>query len=531
MEAFDVVGQVIAGKVAHILIREKTDAKIELGNLLVAEGRDGSSLILQVHNLSFGSQLDQDLLELTAGLELEGRGGSLEFFDADLRNYVLAEARAVASISGDRVTIPKALPDFFASVRHVINEDLQFMDIPGNTAYLGKVRSGSNVLDVPVRLNVQDLFTHHVLIPATTGRGKSNLVKVLLWSVVNDDNLGVLVLDPHDEYYGARGNELGLSKHPDAKEKVVYYSLAAPAGTNTLVINLKSILPWHIEELFNLTDAQTEALYTYFFPHKKDKQWIEAIFKGERPEGVGEMTASVLQRKFKTALGLDVTEQGDLICHNRAFSTTAGEATLDDMIVALEGGKIVVVDTSRLSDKAELLIGSLVINEVLTKYQRYKQETGSSGVSKLEDKPVVSIVIEEAPRVLGADVLSSRGDTTYSTVAREGRKFKIGLVAITQLTSVIPNTVLANLNTKIIFGNEMASERNAIISSAAQDLKDDYVTIGSLDKGEAIVSSIFTKFAVPIQVPRFEDYVAEYGSVNEPEDKHDIHKKHTRLVF
>ena len=68
------------------------------------------------------------------------------------------------------------------------------------------------------------------------------------------------------------------------------------------------------------------------------------------------MTASVLQRKFKTALGLDVTEHGDLICHNRAFSTTAGEATLDDMIVALEGGKIVVVDTSRLSDKAELLI-------------------------------------------------------------------------------------------------------------------------------------------------------------------------------
>jgi DNA helicase HerA-like ATPase len=530
METFDVVGQVIAGKVAHILIREKTDAKIELGNLLVAEDRDGSTLILQVHNLSYGSQLDQDLLELTAGLELEGRGGSLEFFDADLRNYVLAEARAVASISGSRVSTPKALPDFFASVRHVVNEDLHFMDIPENTAYLGKVRSGSNVLDVPVRLNAQDLFTHHVLIPATTGRGKSNLVKVLLWSVVNDDNLGVLVLDPHDEYYGGRGKELGLSKHPNAKERIAYYSLAAPAGTNTLVINLKSILPWHIEELFNLSDAQTEALYAYFFAHKKDKQWIEAIFKGERPEGVAEMTAAVLQRKFKTALGLDITEQGDLVCHNRAFSATAGESTLYEMIVALEGGKIVVVDTSRLSDKAELLIGSLVINEVLTKYQRYKQETGSSGVSLLEDKPVISIVIEEAPRVLSADVLSRQGDTTYSTVAREGRKFKIGLVAITQLTSVIPNTVLANLNTKIIFGNEMASERNAIISSAAQDLKDDYMTIGSLDKGEAIVSSIFTKFAVPIQVPLFDDYVAEYATRNDPGDKHDIHLKRNRRV-
>ena len=149
MEELEIVGQVIAGKVAHILIREKTDAKIELGNLLVAEGGEGGSLILQVHNLFYGSQVSQNLLELTAGLELEGRGGSLEFFDPSLRNYVLAEARAVALVSGNRVTIPKALPDFFSSVRHVVNEDLQFMEVPENTAYLGKVRSGSNVLTCP----------------------------------------------------------------------------------------------------------------------------------------------------------------------------------------------------------------------------------------------------------------------------------------------------------------------------------------------------------------------------------------------
>jgi hypothetical protein len=31
--------------------------------------------------------------------------------------------------------------------------------------------------------------------------------------------------------------------------------------------------------------------------------------------------------------------------------------------------------------------------------------------------------------------------------------------------------------------------------------------IASLDKGEAIVSSIFTRFAVPIQIPLFESYI------------------------
>jgi hypothetical protein len=125
----------------------------------------------------------------------------------------------------------------------------------------------------------------------------------------------------------------------------------------------------------------------------------------------------------------------------------------------------------------------------------------------LADKPVVSVVIEEAPRVLGTDVLKTLGENIYSTVAREGRKFKVGLIAITQLISLIPREILANMNTKIILGNEMSVERSAVINSAAQDLSEDDRNIASLDKGEALVSSNFTKFAVPIQIPLFEDYI------------------------
>lgn len=99
------------------------------------------------------------------------------------------------------------------------------------------------------------------------------------------------------------------------------------------------------------------------------------------------------------------------------------------------------------------------------------------------------------------------GDNIFGTIAREGRKFNIGLIAITQLPSIIPREILANINTKIILGNEMGPERKAIIESAAQDLSDDYQNIGSLDKGEAIITSNFTKFAIPIMIPLFEDLV------------------------
>ncbi|MFA6089582.1 MAG: ATP-binding protein, partial [Candidatus Woesearchaeota archaeon] len=103
----------------------------------------------------------------------------------------------------------------------------------------------------------------------------------------------------------------------------------------------------------------------------------------------------------------------------------------------------------------------------------------------------------------------AQGSNIFGTIAREGRKFGIGLIAITQLPSLIPREILANMNTKIILGLEMAPERQAVIESASQDLSDDQRAIASLNKGEAIISSNFGKFAIPIKIPFFDDVVKE----------------------
>jgi DNA helicase HerA-like ATPase len=111
---------------------------------------------------------------------------------------------------------------------------------------------------------------------------------------------------------------------------------------------------------------------------------------------------------------------------------------------------------------------------------------------------VISIVLEEAPRVLKND------ESIFSTIAREGRKFKIGLIGITQLASLIPREILANINTKIILGNEMLVERKTLIECASQDISTEDKMIAGLEKGEALITSIFTKFAIPITIPKFE---------------------------
>jgi uncharacterized protein len=60
-------------------------------------------------------------------------------------------------------------------------------------------------------------------------------------------------------------------------------------------------------------------------------------------------------------------------------------------------------------------------------------------------------------------------------------------------------------------GIEMQPERQAIIDSAAQDLSDDSRAIASLDVGEAIVTSNFSRFATPIKIPFFDELVKKKG--------------------
>jgi len=186
-----------------------------------------------------------------------------------------------------------------------------------------------------------------------------------------------------------------------------------------------------------------------------------------------------------------------VFCHG-IFDIAAGESTIKSISDDLESSKTVIIDTSNFSGQIELLIGSVIATEVFNKYKHYKMQ------GLLVEKPVVSIVLEEAPRVLGKEVLE-RGSNIFSSIAREGRKFNVGLIAITQLPSLIPREILANMNTKIILGTEMLNERQAIIESASQDLSSDSRNIAALDKGECIISSNFSKFAIPIKIPFFDE--------------------------
>jgi hypothetical protein len=264
-----------------------------------------------------------------------------------------------------------------------------------------------------------------------------------------------------------------------------------------LVINYRELKPWFFQGVLDLSGPQKDAMYAFYKRNKEE--WVKDILtltpeSNGYPKGVKEETVGVLIRKLNL-LGIS-SKDDDILCDG-VFSVTSGETTLDEIVSELEKSKAVIVDTSSLAGETELLVSSMIASKALDRYKDHKK------AGHLRTKPVISIILEEAPRVIGKEILQS-GPNIFSTIAREGRKFQVGLIAITQLPSLIPREILANMNTKIILGIEMEPERNAIIESASQDLSKDGRNIAALDKGEALITSNFTKFAVPVSIPLFD---------------------------
>ncbi|MBU0666662.1 MAG: ATP-binding protein [Nanoarchaeota archaeon] len=484
-------GQVVSGRFGEIVARVKSDVDLELGELLTADSKAGK-VLLQVYDLVYSSQISQQNLELISGMNLE-ESSDFEFMDAKLRNYELALLKSLVTIKPKKVVSSKSLPTFFSEIKEITKEDVTFLTKPKEPLFLGNLRSGTRDLNFPVFLPAEKVFSHHVLITGTTGKGKSVLMTNLIWDTIEKESCALLVLDPHDEYFGR--NKKGLKDHPS--KKVCYYtSKNPPTGQKTLKINLKCVKPHHLS-FIDFSQPQRQAMGLYY--KKYGDKWVEAVIL-EKPLNVdfNEATISVLKRRLLSLLDLDFNDT-QVFCEG-IFSLNAGETIISDICSELESSKTVIVDTSNFSGQTELLIGSLVASEILRRYKNYKIK------GEIDKKPVISVVLEEAPRVIGKEILE-KGSNVFSTIAREGRKFKVGLVAITQLPSLIPRVILANMNTKIILGTEMNSERQAIIESASQDLSSDNRSIASLDVGEAIVSSNFSKFALPIHIPLFEDMI------------------------
>lgn len=494
-------GRLYGRNVLEGTFRAAPDEDLFIGELLVAvdEGT-GRRYLFRVVDVTYGTEhREPGWAERVAGTLLaddaRGESGLHPLQEQGRRTYRVAECRCLGYLAppesgpGGTETVfrkPKSLPTQFSAIVSPEAEDFAFLaDRMGDLPF-GLLRSGEEVVDFPVGIPGSSLATH-VGVFATTGMGKSNLMQVLAAGIMSlNGRYSMLVVDPHGEYRSA------LSKHPWAGTSLRVYANRSLAGTSALRVSLGELTVDDLRTAYEWSRPQEEALYELERHYGTDGlSWLAGFAALEDLAGFRDVelsarvalsTLQVVQRRARRIVSLR--------CVTRDPGVSVGQRILEDLLA----GKVVLVDVSGLGSTEEVLVASFLARRVLETWQGAYLEDPD----RHRRMPVVSIALEEAQRVLGAS--KDRESNVFPRLAREGRKFNVGLCAVTQQPKLLDDELLSQFNTFFILGLADEKDRNVLRSSSKQDISAQGAEIQTLMPGECLLVNLHAPFAVPARV-------------------------------
>ena len=483
------LGRIIGRSAGEITFRFSYNEDVKIGEILVAEDKESNAIFfLRVIDIKYGHEGPENWGLLAAGemLMMDKRNEEYTLIEKERRLFKIGVCKPLGYVVENEFKKPKTIPSYFSGVRKPRKEDYTFLEKYMGDIEIGKLRSGESIIDIKVGIDGK-LLPYHIGIFATTGMGKSNLMRVMAASIMNAGRYGVLIVDPHGEYYEGTGK--GLKHHPLAEERLVVYSPNPEYGMNHLMISPYEINVSDVEEIFNFSEAQRDALYSLY--GKYGKRWLIELQENdgetlayEFDRRIQEMTFNVLKRRLERIYSSDIIHKDEKI------------SIVDAIIKQLHEGKVVLVDTSSLYEYEELLIAVMLARRILNKNKSlFKNKEEFSKIS-----PVL-ITVEEAQRVINEGI--------FAQIAREGRKFKVGLCAITQQPKLIKEEVLSQLNTFFILGLADEGDRNILKSSSKQDISHLEKEIQTLEIGEALITYPGAPFALPVKIHLYDEFISE----------------------
>lgn len=319
----------------------------------------------------------------------------------------------------------------------------------------------------PVRINLEKFVQRSSGIFGATGTGKSFLTRLVLAGLIHYNAASVLVFDMHNEYgFDDTASDtgervIGLKTKFRAGVRVVALGSGSqirgePVDFN-LEIAMRDIRPPDIELLareLNLretTPTTLDALIKTYGPKKWFKKFKEmkvgAQIEGDdgkripapdsvaawaNQEGVNVMAAEGLHNKLRR-----------LFNKPYILETPASDG-IGEIIKALDAGQHVVLSFGQFEgDLDYLLVANLLSRHIRSTWEQRTNRFRSSG----ENEPrQLIIVVEEAHKLLNREMASQ---TTFSTIARELRKYYVTLLIVDQRPSQIYDEVMSQLGTRI----------------------------------------------------------------------------------
>jgi DNA helicase HerA-like ATPase len=319
----------------------------------------------------------------------------------------------------------------------------------------------------PVCLNLDKFVQRSSGVFGATGTGKSFLTRLVLAGLIHFNRASVLIFDMHNEYgfddtASDTGERVtGLKTKFPSRVRVVGLGQGAQIRGQTpdfnLEIAMRDIQPEDIELLtreLNLketTPTTLEALLSSF----GREGWFSAFREmvngalvedenGKKVPAPGSVAywANAVGVNVMAAEGLH-SKLGRVFRLSYVVESPASDS-ISEIIKALEAGQHVVLSFGKHeSDLDYLLVSNLLTRRIRQAWEKQTNDFRASG--KDEPRPLV-IVLEEAHKLLNREMAAQ---TTFSTIARELRKYYVTLLIIDQRPSQIYDEVMSQLGTRI----------------------------------------------------------------------------------
>ncbi len=373
--------------------------------------------------------------------------------------------------------------------------------------------------EVLVRFPVHNLVARRSFIFARAGFGKSNLNKLLFSKLYEETPtvtkrggkqvpVGTILFDPDGEYFWPddKGRP-GLCDVPALQDKLVvftprtspspFYQSFVAGGVKLDLRRLKS----------------SDVISIVLSPERQEQQNARKL-AGLSPAKWAELVNVIDQhgnqtplRDLMQILQLEKSQEVEALAARANMTVIVkmlhdrSSQLLDKLLTALADGKLCIVDVSQMRGGHALALSGLILRRI---FERNQQEFTSAEPQTI---PVLAVV-EEAQSVLNERATAAE---PYIAWVKEGRKYDLGAVLVTQQPGGIPTEILSQGDNWFIFHLLSAADLLALRQANAHFSED--ILSALLNEpipGQGVFwSSVGGKpYPVPVRVLSFEQTYA-----------------------
>ena len=447
----------VIGESKPTLVTAQTSRSLPIGEYVIIDSKEGKIVGLAeksvVSSAALGDVNNYDeALESIEVAELNKRDKS---YTASIRILGFLE-----SLQKGKAILPAVPPIPGTEIIKATKDDLGQIFGPENKEWI-KIGNLLRNPEIDSMINLNKIVSRHVGILAMTGMGKSNLVTLLAKQIAKLDGT-VIIFDYHNDY-----SDLNIPKMNVVDAKINPRLLEADTLSDVL-------------EIRESADVQQRVLRLSFTPEVKESaNFWEALdnqvqYIGANPDRKEDRhSADRVQDKIDDA---------------RNRSSEILDPDMSNPVCLIKEGRLNILNVSEFTDKQANVAIAYYLQELLS--DRKAAVNAKSAKSKLKrsyrfNTPIF-VIIEEAHVFIPKNE-DAKAKYWAGKIAREGRKFGLGLGIVSQRPRDIDANVLSQMGSLAVMKIVQEDDQRQI-ASAAESISREFISqLTSLNIGDAVL--------------------------------------------